>query len=194
MNRYLLQICLVCLLFISHMPTSSAQWQETNGPFGGYICSVAHDGTNLYAGTNISGLYSSADNGANWSLNYYTSFYFRMNALLVDGGNLFAATNNGIILSTDNGGSWTSVNNGLTYLTVYAMAISGTNLFAGTPGGGVFLSTNNGANWTPVNNGLTNMDVRCLAASGTSIFAGTMGGEYFCLQIMVRPGIRPTMG
>ena len=84
MNINLLRICLVCLLFISHIQISTAQWQETNGPFGGYICSVAHDGTNLYAGTNISGLYSSADNGANCSLNYYTSFYFRMNALLVD--------------------------------------------------------------------------------------------------------------
>ena len=44
-----------------------AQWEQTNGPFGGTrISSYAVSGTTLFVGTNGSGVFRSTDNGTSW--------------------------------------------------------------------------------------------------------------------------------
>jgi ligand-binding sensor domain-containing protein len=105
----------ICLAFVIVLlcPFVSAQWVQTNGPYGGEIRALAVSGTNLYAGTWDSGVFLSTNNGASWRAvnaglgNHYVS------ALAVSDTNLFAGTYDGVFLSTNNGTSWTSMNSGL---------------------------------------------------------------------------------
>ncbi len=159
------------------VPTLQGQWIQTNGPYGGVVRVFAVSGSNLFAGTEGSGVFLSTDNGTSWTGVNTGLTSNIVQALAVSGPNIFAGTRGGgVCRSTDNGTSWTKVNTGLTNTYVWALAVSGPNLFAGTWGGGVFLSTDNGASWTEVNGGLTNRNVLALAVSGSHLFAGTLGG------------------
>jgi len=99
-------------------------------------------------------------------------------ALMADGINIFAGTNDGVFRSTDNGANWAGISAGLTNPYVYALAAIGTNLFAGTDGG-VFRSTDNGTNWSEADTGLTSTTVHALMVNGTNLFAGAIGGGVF---------------
>ena len=170
------KIVLITIMLISAI-FANAQWQQTNGPNGGYINCIAFSGNHIFAGT-YSGVFLSTDNGSNWTTvnNGLTNQYVL--SLAVSGTNIFAGTDGGgVFLSTDNGSNWSAVNNGLTSQDVWSLAVSGTNIFAGTYNGGVFLSTDNGSNWSAVNNGLTSQDIWSFAVSGNNIFAGTNGSS-----------------
>ncbi len=178
-NIFFFLVVLLALFCLGN-DTATAQWQQTNGPYGGYVYALAVSGTNLFAGTSSGGVFLSTNNGTSWTAVNTGLTYTYVLSLAVSGTNLFAGTDGGgVFLSTNNGTSWTAVNTGLTNTTVWSLAISGTNLFAGTSSGGVFLSTNNGTSWTAVNTGLTNTYVYSLAVSGTNLFAGTDGGGVF---------------
>ncbi|MBK6506881.1 MAG: hypothetical protein IPG02_14730 [Ignavibacteria bacterium] len=108
---------------------TNAQWEQTNGPHGGNIYSLAVSGNNIFAGTYNYGVYRSTNNGISWiqtPLNNITVY-----SLAISGSNIFAGTlNYGVYLSTNNGISWTQTE--LNYRTVKSLAISGSNIFAGT--------------------------------------------------------------
>jgi len=46
--------------------TSSVQWIQTDGPFGGHIYSIAVSDDFLIAGTSMNGVFYSVNNGNNW--------------------------------------------------------------------------------------------------------------------------------
>jgi|GEM_PF-435930 len=175
----LLSLALLFLCLWTSVPASAQNfWQQTNGPYGGYVSSFAVSGTNLFAGTS-GGIFLSTNNGTSWTAASTGLTNTDVHALAVSDTNLFAGTSGGgVFLSTNNGTSWTAASTGLTSTVVNALAVSGTNLFAGTSGGGVFLSTNNGTSWSAVNTGLTNTYVYALAVSGTNLFAGTSDGVF----------------
>ena len=211
MNQVSMRIQIIALTLASALPCeiASAQWVQTNGPYGGYVRCFAVSGTKLFAVLDSSSLivtraqhggcaiFLSTDNGINWSavdlrLPYGNGVF----ALAVSGTDLYAGTNDGgrgagIYRSTDDGTSWTAVNSGLPisritgdYSGVRCFAVSpngagGANLFSGTWGSGCFLSTNNGTSWTAANSGLTDTNVTCLAVNGTHLFAGTAYGGVF---------------
>ena len=52
-------ICLA-ITFILLSPCASAQWVQTNGPYGGEIACLAVSGTNIFAG-NLSGVFRSPE-------------------------------------------------------------------------------------------------------------------------------------
>ena len=170
----------ILLAFFGLSSLVNAQWQQTNGPYGGNINCIASDGTNIFAGTNGQGVFLSSNNGSSWTaVNNGLPGWSPVYSFAISGTNIFAGIYGGVFLSSNNGSSWTAVNNGLTNNTVSSLAISGTNIFAGTYGDGVFLSSNNGSSWTAVNNGLpANTDVYSFAISGTNIFAGTNVGVF----------------
>jgi hypothetical protein len=154
------------------------QWEQTNGPYSSpYDPSVqcfSINGTYLFAGTDVGGVFHSTNNGFNWIAGNSGLTSTDVYALAVIGTNLFAGTGlGGVFRSTNNGTNWTET--GLT--GVRDLAVSSTNLFVGT-GHGVFLSTNNGTSWTDVSSGLTNTDVWALVVNGTNLFAGTHGGVF----------------
>ena len=152
----------------------SAQWVQTNGPYGGSVQCFGVSGANIFAGTSF-GVFLSTNNGSSWTAEGLTGT--SVAALAVSGMNLYAG-GYGVFLSTNNGASWATISTGLLG-HVNALAVIGANLFAGTDameqGGGVFLSTNNGGRWTQT--GLTawtySFAVSPNGAGGTNLFAGT---------------------
>jgi len=129
-------------------------------------------GNNIFAGTVDYGVFSSTDNGSNWTQTLSALNDKTIYSLVVNENNVFAGTNGyGVYLSTNNGTNWvqTSLDNQL----VLSLAISGNNIFAGTWGNGVYLSTNYGLSWTQTT--LNNRKVNCFLLSGTNIFAGVDG-------------------
>lgn len=150
------------------------------------IVSFAVSPTNLFAGASegprITGfsVFSTTNNGLNWANVGNTIGGPNVNALAVNGVNLFAGTDGGytgqgVYLSTNNGSNWALR---VLNLPVYCLAVTETRLFAGT-GSIVFLSTNNGTTWTEVNNGLPNTVMVSLCISGTNLFAGTDGAGVY---------------
>jgi len=194
MKRKFIQLVFIALIQItyctSNIDNCSAQWVQTNCPFGENINSLAFSGTELFAGTWGSGVLLSNNNGENWTEVNNGLTNHTVLSLVVSGMNLFAGTfRGGVFLSTNSGENWKAVNDGLGSLDVFAFAVSsGPNIFAGTyknnyhsggeTSGGIFLSTNNGTKWISVNNELTNQTFRTLVVIGTNLFAGTDGGVY----------------
>ncbi len=190
------KLIFIFLIALSFAPNVSAQWVQTNGPYGGSgpygvgITCFAAMGTSLFSGTQ-DGVYRSTDSGTTWTWagnGLPNTSYSGVTAIAVVGTNLFAGTSpgyeqyygGGVFRSTDSGKSWTAVNNGLTDtygITVTALAVSGTNLFVAV-GNGVFVSTDNGGSWIEADYGLnTTAIVIALTSIGTGLFAETEYGS-----------------
>ncbi len=154
-------------------------WNRINSDMSvTYIWSVACIPGKMFAATE-KGLYSTANNGASWSLSAFAGKDVR--AITVDkSGVLFAGTwGYGISKSTDNGSTWTDVTNNLSASAVHTIAVNAQNeLFAGTFGSGVEKSTDHGATWTKLPVGY-NFVWSLAIAPDNSIYAGTYGnGAY----------------
>ncbi|HZS05030.1 MAG TPA: Ig-like domain-containing protein [Blastocatellia bacterium] len=152
-----------------------------------YYTALAAFGSDLYAGTDGQGIFYSRDNGATWAsvessytLGSTVTSFAMLNGL--DGPEIYASTNNGIIKALTSDYMWVSINNGLSNLNVRALALVGArDLYAGTDGGGIFYSSDFGDTWTQVGSttsGLTNENVTSLAVDGANIYAGTGGGVF----------------
>jgi photosystem II stability/assembly factor-like uncharacterized protein len=174
-----LLICLV-LSFGGQWAFAQADfWEQTHGPYGGFITELAIDSSNghIFAGICRGGIFRSTDNGDIWTAvnTGLTNLYVGSLAINPATRDIFAGTyDGGVFRSTNNGDSWTAVNTGLTNLYVGPLAINSSgHIFAGTIYGGVFRSTNNGDNWTAA--GLMNLGVGSLAINAATgdIFAGT---------------------
>ncbi|MFN8164771.1 MAG: hypothetical protein U0X76_00990 [Bacteroidia bacterium] len=168
------------LLFIciSLALNSSAQWQQTNGPFGSSVRSIATDGTDLYVSTSLGGFFHSTDNGVSWPDQSSDNIYYSFSDLLIDGTNLLAASGNGVVISADHGMTWTASNNGISGAAPTCFLKSGANILVGTSGTGVYASSDGGATWNYSSIGMTSANVKCLYEFGSSIFAGTTSGLY----------------
>ncbi len=167
--------------------TVNAQWTQTNGPYGGVIQCLAVSGSNIFAGTDHSGVFLSTNNGTNWTAINTGLKNYDVQTLAVSGPNIFAGTWNGLFLSSNNGASWTEKDSGLTNKGILSIAFRGKNIFAGTSNG-VFLSTNNGDSWAEEDSGLTVRVVNSLVVNGTSIFAGTGGEDFGGVYISINNG------
>lgn len=147
-------------------------WVQTSLT-GQYVYSIAVNGQNVYAGVeqNLRGIYFSTDYGQTWTHNLN---YINIYGLLIDGSDIFAGTNTGVLLSTNSGYSWNS--DGLNGFYINTFAMNGLYVLAGGSSG-LFYTSNNGINWIQSN--LTNQDVTSIAVSGINIFAGTISSGIF---------------
>ncbi|MFH1050255.1 MAG: T9SS type A sorting domain-containing protein [bacterium] len=156
----------------------NCQWQQTNGPEGGSINSIAINADNIFAGGKV--VFLSTNNGNSWTrkTNGLKDGLFVTDMAFV-GNNLFAGTNRGVFLSTDDGDNWTNVNNNLIVDTLFGInciETNGSNIFVGFSGG-IAISTNNGDNWTLKNNGLKILSVNRMAISNDVIVIGQLSGQ-----------------
>jgi hypothetical protein len=148
-------------------------------------------GTNIYAGTEVHGVYLSTDHGGTWNS---TGAGLRDTSILdlaflpggAGGRSILAATEHGVFLSRNKGQSWNAMNNGMGHPAVPAIIVTprragnGRNIFAGTRGTGVFRSTDDGNTW--VATGLTNASISAFATvddgvEGTILFAALADGD-----------------
>jgi photosystem II stability/assembly factor-like uncharacterized protein len=193
MNKSALALSLSCFLFFANH--ANGQWVQTNLPeVGNYVNALATKGNNVFAATDIGGVFLSLNNGASWiPVDSGLPSSTDVSALAVCGNNIFAGiVSSGIFLSTDTGASWSRVSTGITNDQLSALMVNGNYIFAGTSesmqGIGrdgfilvpaqVFLSTNNGLSWTAIDSGLPGRNVRALAVCDSNIFAGTDGGVF----------------
>jgi photosystem II stability/assembly factor-like uncharacterized protein len=148
-----------CTLYINNC---SAQWVQTNGPYGGEVTSFCYTnyGTYLFAGTYYGGVFRSSNNGSTWEAvnNGLANYIINGLAILANTtpNYLYAATDGGVFRSTDFGENWVSANNGITEMSIASIFVYGMYTFVGTGNSGVFRSIDNGNNWVAVNNGITN--------------------------------------
>lgn len=174
------KLLLIPLFFISlGNLTAQDYWDKLNSPPGGVIVSFTMDNTNtIYAGTNVGGVYRSANEGSSWTQINSGLEHFRIQAVIARGNFLYAGTSSGgVYRSANKGDSWTQINNGFANLRINAFAYNDNYIFAGTDSG-VYRSNTNGDVWNQVNNGLTNSSVNTLAVNEGNLFAGTDNGVF----------------
>ena len=146
MKKLINSFFFISLILVFSVSTLHAQdfWEQTSGPGGGEVQSLAINSTgHIFAGTSGGGVFRSTDNGDSWTeVNTGLTNHSIRSLAINSSGDIFAGTDDGgVFRSTDNGDSWTEINNGLTSAVVLSLAINSTgHIFAGTSGGGVFRS------------------------------------------------------
>lgn len=154
-------------------------WEQTNGPFGGYVYSLSMDSVtgDFLAGT-ANGIYRSTVGGYSWCQTGLADIKVLTMAINAQ-GHIFAGTNWGLFRSLDNCESWEWLNDELGE-TVYAVGLnSNGHLFATFVNNGIFRSTDNGDSWVEINNGLeTEQFHSILITSEDVIFLGPWWGMH----------------
>jgi hypothetical protein len=138
--------------------SDGAGWTPVNSglPRDPYVCCLAAEGPNLYAGLEWPavgrgkvllswasglGLYISTDHGASWkAAGSGLPSKAWVQYLLSSGAALFAATSRkGVFISKNNGKSWRALNGGLPHeASAGHFLVSGSNLFAAIGGRGIW--------------------------------------------------------
>jgi hypothetical protein len=155
---------------------ASAQWVRTNGPYANSVTALAVRGTQLFAGTNGSGVFLTTDEGATWSPENEGLSQLRIMELFTSGPNLFALSFNGVSRSTNNGANWTPFTTAPGVRgEIHALAISGLTLFAGADSG-LYISRDNGLNWNPL--AFSDTTIYHLIAAGPHLLAESKFGMY----------------
>jgi len=131
----------------------------------------------LMAGTYGSGLYTSTNNGLNWTpaVGISDNDIF---SLGYDSANLYTGTaDSGMFLSYNNGQFWVPSNNGLRGREVGDIHYFNGAVYAAT-WNGVFKTTTNGFSWIAQNSGLTDTNTFAISSVGSRLFVGTRGGVF----------------
>lgn len=162
------------------------------GPLTTFHDIIKDNSGNLFLASHTKGVFTSTDNGQNWTgLGGNTFGVGQCNALVFNNANqLVAATEQGGVKYWNNT-SWTSINSGLftantLSIPIRAIAVDASgNYYAGAhsytanfPNGDLYKY--NGTSWTSISAGMGNTDVNTIAISPTSalIYAGTDGGVF----------------
>jgi len=161
------------IIFSSLQITAQDFCQQTNGPTGGVVFSIAINSSgDVFAGTWSGGVFRSTNNGVDWvSVNAGLNNNNVKTLEIGSNGFVYIGTQEGFFRSTDNGNSWTQVNSCLTITFISYISFNSTNdVFAATFNG-VFRSTNNGDTWVQTN---LVESINSLAINSNGfIFAGT---------------------
>ena len=137
----------------------------------------------IFAGTYISGIYRSTDNGETWV--HLTNYLFSGSiwSIVFNSSNhiFVSASGSGIIYSPDDGQTWTQKNIGLANLEFLTLCINSADFIFTTPyNAGVFRSVDNGDSWTSVSSGLTDFHIQSFAVNSNDyMFAGSFSGYLF---------------
>ena len=133
-------------------------------------CVTAVD-SNVFVGTNGSGVYMSTNLGSTWTAVNTGLASTNIRAIEAKGTSLFAGgqIGTGVYRSTNLGASWTLLGGGLTSGSYRGFAHDDRMIVAGSFGGGVFYSVDNGDHWIAINSGLTDLTIFDL-----EIYQGTL--------------------
>jgi photosystem II stability/assembly factor-like uncharacterized protein len=155
------------------------------GPSVNPVISLTLNGVTAFAGTQSVGIYRLTGNGLTWSaanVGLPPGNARRVNALMANGGIVYAGTGAGIYRSMDNGGTWSEANVGLLASAILSLTANGGTIYAGVGGAGVYRSNDNGATWSAANSGLPALSVSSMVASEGRIYAGISGAGVFTLS------------
>lgn len=102
---------LIFFISLSVICTAQISWNPTNGPYGGSVARLVHNGSEIFAATS-SGIHYSNDNAGNWEKNEYV----HMNVIdmeCTDDGEVYAACMGNMYYSEDDGITWITINGNL---------------------------------------------------------------------------------
>jgi hypothetical protein len=177
MKTKLICPCTLILMLTLFSSPGYSQWVKVSNL---QVSCFTVSGPNIFAGSELGGVFLSPDNGESWNQVITGMTYTNVRGLASNGDNLFAGTSDGgVYYSNNNGISWTAVNAGLGYTDVRVLIANEHYVFAGTDGGGLFRSEFPDVNWSQGNNGLDNLYVQSFVFSGTNILCGTRGGGVY---------------
>lgn len=167
-------------------------WTAANNgfPAGAWARSFAVKTGYVFAGTYADGIFGSTDGGNTWNPlnnglpnlpipNNLPSNYPTVDALVITGADVLAATTFGLYRSTNNGANWSEANQGILGTDVFAVSSNSSTLFAGTDRVGVYISNDNGNTWIRSNSGLTSLTILTLVTEGQKTFLGTQNEKVF---------------
>lgn len=131
----------------------------------------------LFAVQQDKGVFRSTNLGVNWN----QVRVGKTNAIGINKrGDIYAATDSGVLRSIDNGATWSYLNLPLLKKALEIYINPRDYIFIGTQSAGVFKSTDNGASW--INMNLMNTEVSVLFTVGDYVFAGSrFSGMYRAL-------------
>jgi photosystem II stability/assembly factor-like uncharacterized protein len=105
-------------------------------PDTSYYWCIAVQGTSMFLGTDVNGVYRSTNGGTNWLTSSPGLEGKRVTALAVSDSVVYAGlAPGGVYYSRNNGQQWTTMDTSLSSLYVNSLAICGSALFAGTSSG-----------------------------------------------------------
>lgn len=156
---------ILIFLLILFPLTSLAQWERTDGIYGGDIEAINISGNNFVIGTGTgNGVYYSTNNCESWLKSDFEQWTPSISS---NTSGTFAVGYMKIYRSTNSGVNWTMLNiDNHGYNFVYA---TNDAVYAGTSGYGLYRSTNNGENWSHIE---LNSFYSCMVSNGQYLFAG----------------------
>jgi photosystem II stability/assembly factor-like uncharacterized protein len=165
---------------------SGNTWEKVSDGIDPYaiVFTIAAVGSDIYAGTDVYGLYKSSDNGRNWTNldPSVTTQFWDYQFIAGDSNTIFAASyRNGMLRSTDQGVSWSLANNGIDiYDQPASLNETGGEFIVGTKGG-MYRSTDQGDHWSEANTGIYAHNSRSpiLASIDTNLFTGSFHSGIF---------------
>jgi photosystem II stability/assembly factor-like uncharacterized protein len=158
--------------YLQLLPVMYAQWQPTNGPYGGSIIGMVIKDQNIFAVTMQQGVFTSTDNGSSWSEKNNGVTSPNGTCITVKGNRMYLGTQAGFFISDDKGNTWnTMLINGLANFQVNALG-SNTQSVLALIGDTLYRSNDDGNTWSSV---LYNYGLRSLGVNGNTIFVGGTG-------------------
>ena len=156
-----------------------AQWQQTNGPEGGYTDNIIKVSDFLFVNGQAGGIFRSTDYGLTWtSVNNGLPPSPHCFSLTHFENNLYASiSGSGIYFSADFGENWIPINNGISASTSYSLFVNGQDIYAGSSEGGYYYSSNHGETWTLYSGDFSGMQIRDFVLLGNKLFAAANGPQ-----------------
>jgi photosystem II stability/assembly factor-like uncharacterized protein len=160
-------------------PLNQASWTDvSSGLDNRFIHVFTGVGTDVFAGTEGSGVFRLPPTGGTWTAaNTGLTATFVISLFVKDALLIAGTDGGGVYVSSNNGATWTAANGGLASIfpvKANAFATDGTALYVGTGSNGVYRSTNNGQTWTSFNSAnFTNDAVLDLVFSDNKLFAAS---------------------
>lgn len=142
---FIINILLAILILKS--TAVNADWTQY-GTLGSRINAMIKKDNFIFAGTGMTGIYRSSNNGNNWTQVNAGLPVLSVTSFTSNSMGIFASTVGGIYLSTNNGDLWTQAGSGSMSGNIVSLTSNGNDIYAGHILAGVFESTNNGSNWT----------------------------------------------
>lgn len=144
-----------------------------------YSVASSADGMKLVAAAYNTGLFTSVDGGATWSLQFAAPSAWTAVASSADGTRLAAVVSNGFVYtSADSGATWTQRENSRAWLSI-ASSTDGRYLVAVGQGGVRFTSSDFGVTWTSRVSGSTTYTAVASSADGSKLVAVSQGDAIF---------------
>lgn len=136
----------------------------------------------LLAGTQLQGMFRSANGGSNWQhVPQYAQSQIRDQLLLGAGGQVALATTwgDGLLRSTDNGATWNRVGQNINTDYFYSLVSKSGTIYVGTGTSGIWKSTNDGGTWNPTGSISSPGAVSLAAATNQIVFAGSVNNGLY---------------